>query len=111
MFDHLRYRRGEVEPHSPAGVHTIQKLDLNVKEAVDYRDSLITHLARCASDLAHATRMLDQSEELEREAKTPIEKADATDAVRLAKVAIAEIEDLLEKSIGPLALASAQAQS
>lgn len=60
MFDHLRYQRGEVVAHSRAGEHTIKRLDLNPEDAVMYRESQITHLARTASDLTLATKMLEE---------------------------------------------------
>ena len=108
MFSHLRYEGGQVVAQSAAGEFTVKRLLLNTQEAVAYRQSLITHLARTASDLAQATQMLRQAEAHHGRAQTPQHKIDATEVVEFAREAIAAYEQLLEQSIGPLALAAAR---
>ena len=108
MFDHLRYQRGEVVAHSRAGEHTIKRLDLNPEDAVMYRESQITHLARTASDLTLATKMLEEAKAHEHKAESAEQKMQAAEAVNLAEQAIAAAEQLLVNTIGPLALAAAR---
>jgi hypothetical protein len=105
MFQHLRYKRGEVTHASPAGEFTIRRLDLNDPQAVGFRDAFISMLARLNSDMVTTELLLA-------DARTKVETAQDNDERRNAEEAVSDAlqvqlaqNALLENAIGPLTLA------
>jgi len=93
MFDHLRYRLGEASAATVAGEWTIEQLDLNDPEQVDFRTNLIRalaviahHLERCKQTAAKANKELgkaaeaekDQKEQVARRAQKNVDELEAT---------------------------------
>lgn len=59
MFDHLRYRDGEVSDHSVAGKMTVEMLDLNEPNIVQFRRSVVASLERCEREKAKLVREIE----------------------------------------------------
>lgn len=69
---------------------------------------MVTHLARTVSDMAQASKLLQDAEAQQRRADSPEKKTEAAEAAALAKQIVADCEQLLQNTIGARALATAR---
>jgi hypothetical protein len=64
MFEHLRYVRAQVQPHSPTGRFAIDLLDLNDDESVAFRELLIDTAEAFGRERAKLLRRIERIRKL-----------------------------------------------
>lgn len=67
MFEHLRYERAEVKPHSGTGRFAIELLDLNDADSVKFRELVIDALAGFEVERAKLMRLVARIKRLQGE--------------------------------------------
>lgn len=85
MFEHVRYKRGTVSAASPAGEFTIERLDLNDPDAVEFREGLIQVLAALVLEIEAARKTVREVKKLLDGAAKPKEKGQLAKELEAAK--------------------------
>ena len=102
MFDHLRYSRGDVSPNSNAGAFTVDRLDLNDPSVVEFRNGLITTLAKLATEEREAADLVTRAESKKRSALGKEENEDADQILEMALRNHARAKEVFRQLLGPL---------
>lgn len=100
MFDHMRYRSGQVVPQTVAGSFTVDQLDLNDSDAIDWRKSFISGLGVIAGAVKAARATVKQVQKLLVSARTAKEKAKLQGELATAKSNLAKAEQTLKGLAG-----------
>ena len=96
MFDHMRYRGGAVVPQSGAGEFTVEHLDLNDPDVIEWRKSFIRGLAIIAGAVKGARATVKDLLKLVNAAKSGKEKAARHAELNVAKNNLAKAEQVLK---------------
>ena len=100
MFDHLRFRGGEVDAASKTGEWTIERLDLNDPLVVQWREGFIGALKAIDAQLIWSKRIIEESTNQLSKAITAEEKNKAEEDLEQAKRNRQELEETLTKLLG-----------
>jgi hypothetical protein len=86
MFDHMRYTLGRVESGSVAGSYTVDQLDLNDPDFVQFREGFIAALAKLATEEQAADLLMQDAAKAH---KTAASAKDANEANNILTAATA----------------------
>lgn len=89
MFQHLRYKQGEVEAKSDAGKFTLDLLDLNDPQEVEYRDNVINMIEVYEDRKQEFEKTVSELKRLRVQGEIPAAQADLD---------IAELESEIQKA-------------
>ncbi len=102
MFDHLRYQAGSVVSKSTAGDFSIELLDLNDPEAVNYREGVIGAIDQISSLIKKIKRTVEAIKKKLALATSPVETEAIFSKLVKAQNNLVELTDILRKLGGNL---------
>jgi uncharacterized protein (TIGR02646 family) len=100
MFDHLRYHVGTVVNASRAGEFTIEQLDLNDPDVIEFRTSFVKTLAFIAAQMDASKATIAEAKKASAKARTAAHRKIADDVATQAQSNVTEYEKLLSGLIG-----------
>lgn len=100
MFDHVRYNGGTVVAVSLAGEFTVDQLDLNDPDAVEFREGFIEVVLSLISQIRAATKTILDVRKLIKSAKLPAQKDHLENELALAESTLAKLEETRKKLLG-----------
>lgn len=100
MFDHLRYKGGTVVGTSMAGNWTIEKLDLNDPDVVEFRSGLIGLLNKMEGQIIASTNTENQLKQKLKTATKQFEINEIEGKLAEAEKNTIELQELVDKIIG-----------
>ena len=101
MFDHLRYKKGTVADVSSAGAWTVELLDLNDPNVVQFRESVIGIVDMLLGHIQTATNTVGEAEKAAANANTPEQKITTSEFLAKAQIQLAESQRILNNFVGP----------
>lgn len=101
MFDHLRYKKGTVSDVSSAGAWTVELLDLNDPNVVQFRESVIGIVDMLLSHIQTAIDTVTDAEKAVANAQTPGQITTTRKLLATAQIQLAESQSMLSNFVGP----------